>query len=220
MRSAVLAVAVFAGMSTVVGGLYVAQQQQSEDAADTSIPLEMNASPAQLQSLAHDPQLGSFSAQLVAPVQAQVQPAPSTANVQAGQPVTTHDQAFHDQAWWAQRSPEHWVVQVLGSRSEAEVQQYIKAASDPAQYSYYEDLSEAQPWYVVVYGDYPSREIAEGVAEAHDFGGSAHASARSVAMIQADQVAAAAQQEPAAVPAPAPLPAPSAVTAPGSVAAP
>ncbi len=189
MRSAVLASIVLAAASVVVAGFYVAQEQQVEDVSANDIPLDLPG-PTPTTELAHDKDLGEFAGDVVPRVQAVAYQLPLTATAAA---AAGHNAAFHDAAWWAQRNPQRWVVQVLAAGNEQAVQQYIAAASDADQYSYYQDVSAGQPWYIVVYGDYPTQAIAAGVAETHDFGSSARPDARSVAMIQADQVAATAQ---------------------------
>lgn len=192
MRSAVLSSIVLALASVLIAGVYVAQEQQVEDVSASDIPLDLPG-PTPAVQLAHDKNLGEFAEDIVPRVQAVAHQLLLTATAATG---GDHNAAFHDAAWWAQRNPQHWVVQVLASGNEQAVQQYIAAASDTDQYSYYQDVSAGQPWYIVVYGDYPTQAIAAGVAETHDFGSSARPDARSVAMIQADQVAATAQGTP------------------------
>ncbi len=60
------------------------------------------------------------------------------------------------------RPPENYTLQLLGSHSEANVRRFIEArgGTDRDAIRYFESRYQDKPWYVVVYGDYVSREEA------------------------------------------------------------
>ena len=65
------------------------------------------------------------------------------------------------EAWLMQKPAKHYTLQLMGSLDEASVVSFIQAqAEQTAQLSYFESRYRGQPWYVVVYGDYPNRDAA------------------------------------------------------------
>lgn len=65
------------------------------------------------------------------------------------------------EAWLMQKPAKHYTLQLMGSLDEASVVSFIQAqAEQAAQLSYFESRYRGQPWYVVVYGDYPNRDAA------------------------------------------------------------
>jgi DamX protein len=59
------------------------------------------------------------------------------------------------------QAPDSYTLQLLGSNSEANVRDFIDRQSDAGRLSYFESRYQEKPWYVVVYGNYPSREAAQ-----------------------------------------------------------
>lgn len=83
--------------------------------------------------------------------------------------VVEHGTGFRDLDWLrAQGSA--FTLQVLGARNEEAVKSFIAGQVDPDAFSYFESREAGEPWFVVVYGNYSSRELALGVADSLDFG--------------------------------------------------
>jgi len=59
------------------------------------------------------------------------------------------------------RSPEQYALQLLGSRSEPNVQSFIDQHQDRDMLTYFETRHEGRPWFVVVYGNYPDGAAAK-----------------------------------------------------------
>lgn len=59
------------------------------------------------------------------------------------------------------QAPDSYTLQLLGSHSEANVRDFIDRQSDAGRLSYFESRYQEKPWYVVVYGNYPSRDAAQ-----------------------------------------------------------
>ncbi len=181
---------------------------------DQPLDLAPAIDPAKL--IASNRDLGQFPAEmipLVNPVAQVSQAAPAVSSTGGDHAETTVEASLradyrHDVGWWQHQDPSHWVVQVLGASSEAAVVTYISGQPDASLFSYYEIQKQGQPWFVVVFGDFSSRELAAGIAETHDFGSGSQAFAKSVTSIVVDltpppTVVAPVSSEPATLAAPA-----------------
>lgn len=60
--------------------------------------------------------------------------------------------------WYASQSPGKYVVQILGTSSEATAQAYVKA--EGGDYRYFKKNLQGKPLYVVTYGNFSSRDAA------------------------------------------------------------
>ncbi|MEL0168408.1 MAG: SPOR domain-containing protein, partial [Pseudomonadaceae bacterium] len=71
----------------------------------------------------------------------------------------------HGADWYRQRSGSEYVVQLLGSRSEAAARGFIAKHAGVKDLGYFETTHQGAPWFVVTQGIYASRAAAQaGVA--------------------------------------------------------
>ncbi|MCW2268643.1 hypothetical protein D3C77_29750 [compost metagenome] len=87
-----------------------------------------------------------------APVQvATAKPAPKPAEKPAAKPAAGG-------SWYAGQKPGNYVVQILGTSSEASAQAYVKAQG--GDYRYFKKTLQGKPLYVITYGNFASRDAA------------------------------------------------------------
>jgi DamX protein len=87
-----------------------------------------------------------------APTQvASAKPAPKVAEKPAAAPVA-------GAGWYAGQAPTHYVVQILGTSSEATAQSYVKEQG--GEYRYFKKTLQGKPLYVVTYGSFSDRNAA------------------------------------------------------------
>lgn len=53
-----------------------------------------------------------------------------------------------------------YTLQMLGARSEKSAKDFIAAQSSPEKFHFFSTVYKGQPWFVVVYGQYPNRDVA------------------------------------------------------------
>lgn len=63
------------------------------------------------------------------------------------------------------RPPESYTLQLLGSLSETNVQNFIAGNNGAGALSYFKSRYQDRPWFVVVHGNYPNREAAREAIE-------------------------------------------------------
>ncbi|NWE50678.1 SPOR domain-containing protein, partial [Pseudomonas gingeri] len=61
-------------------------------------------------------------------------------------------------SWYAGQAPSHYVVQILGTSSEATAQNFVKEQG--GEYRYFKKVLNGKPLYVITYGSFPSRDAA------------------------------------------------------------
>lgn len=100
-----------------------------------------------------------------APAQTQVataKPAPAPAAKPAEKPAEKPAAAAAKPAaggsWYSSQAPGHYVVQILGTSSEATAQAYV--AEQGGEYRYFKKTLQGKPLYVVTYGNFPDRAAA------------------------------------------------------------
>ncbi|MEG1040106.1 MAG: SPOR domain-containing protein, partial [Pseudomonas sp.] len=87
-----------------------------------------------------------------APTQvATAKPAPKPADKPAAKPSAGG-------TWYAGQKPGNYVVQILGTSSEATAQSYVK--SQGGDYRYFKKTLQGKPLYVITYGNFASRDAA------------------------------------------------------------
>lgn len=92
-----------------------------------------------------------------APTQvATAKPAPAPAAKPA--PAAPAAPATAGGGWYAGQAPTHFVVQILGTSSEATAQSYVKEQG--AEYRYFKKTLQGKPLYVVTYGSFADRNAA------------------------------------------------------------
>lgn len=62
--------------------------------------------------------------------------------------------------WLRSRDPEHFTLQLLGAHNYDAVKSFIENSHAEDEIAQFSTLRQGQQWYVVVYGDYPSRDAA------------------------------------------------------------
>ncbi len=75
--------------------------------------------------------------------------------------ATWVDKGARREATLMAKPANHYTLQMMGSLDEASVKSFIEAqVTNRSDFSYFEGRYKGQPWYVVVYGDYASRDEA------------------------------------------------------------
>ncbi|EGH00431.1 hypothetical protein PSYAE_00440, partial [Pseudomonas amygdali pv. aesculi str. 0893_23] len=96
-----------------------------------------------------------------APAPAQVataKPAPAPAAKPAEKPAPAAAKPAAGSNWYSSQAPGHYVVQILGTSSEATAQAYI--AEQGGEYRYFKKTLQGKPLYVITYGNFPDRAAA------------------------------------------------------------
>lgn len=135
--------------------------------------------------VSRDATLGFFDDSVVPRVRAESVDAAVPAQGAAVVPVD-HGAAYKDAAALKSMDGARWVLQVLAVSSEGAAKSFIDGRDDKDKLFYYQTLKDGAPWFVVLYGDFPSRELALGVMEAVDFGLVTRPFPRSITALQAD----------------------------------
>ena len=84
-----------------------------------------------------------------------VKPAPAPTQVASAKPA---EKATAGGGWYSAQKPGNYVVQILGTSSEASAQSYIKAQG--GEYRYFKKTLQGKPLYVITYGSFASRDAA------------------------------------------------------------
>ncbi|MDU9389542.1 SPOR domain-containing protein [Pseudomonas sp. zfem002] len=147
----------------------------------TAPPEGATAGPAPTPAQPIQPAQTLASAQPVAPVHQPaapvaskpVAPAPKPAEVAVAKPVAPAAKPVEKPAakpaaapaggstgggWYAAQAPGNYVVQILGTSSEATAQAYVKAQG--GDYRYFKKNLQGKPLYVITYGSFSSRDAA------------------------------------------------------------
>jgi DamX protein len=123
---------------------------------------------------ATEPQLAAVTppgepAAATAPVAADI-PAPSAASgsdTTAAASLPPPTPGLHREDWLLEQPGNRFSLQLLGSRREAAMVEYIhKYQLDPQQAAYYQGVYRDTPWYVLMYGLYPDRQAARQARDA------------------------------------------------------
>jgi len=89
---------------------------------------------------------------------------PQTENTQ--QVAATNPAAALNAKWLKGMPTNHYTLQLLGGANEGAVKKFVKEHGAFYKMGYFQTQRQGKPWYVVVYGDFPSRANAEkAVAE-------------------------------------------------------
>ncbi|BAQ72138.1 MULTISPECIES: SPOR domain-containing protein [Pseudomonas] len=90
------------------------------------------------------------------PVEKPVAAKPAPAAKPAEKPVTVAKAAGG--SWYAGQAPGNYVVQILGTSSEATAQSFVKEQG--GEYRYFKKVLNGKPLYVITYGNFSSRDAA------------------------------------------------------------
>ncbi|WP_122448782.1 SPOR domain-containing protein [Pseudomonas viridiflava] len=85
-------------------------------------------------------------------------PAPAPAAKPAEKPAAAAAKPAAGGNWYSSQAPGHYVVQILGTSSEATAQAYI--AEQGGEYRYFKKTLQGKPLYVITYGNFPDRAAA------------------------------------------------------------
>ncbi|HET8729728.1 MAG TPA: SPOR domain-containing protein [Moraxellaceae bacterium] len=119
-----------------------------------------------------------------------------------------HATGFRDADWVKAQNPESYTLQVMAARDEEAVKHFLADREDRGEFSYFVYPQDGSNWFVVTVGNFPTRELAEGVAASKDWGtGGGRAFSRRFGVYQ-DALKSA--SVPAPTPASPPVPAPAA----------
>ena len=73
----------------------------------------------------------------------------------------SHSEAPHREAWLLKQPPDHYSLQLLGSRQEDSMLAYIRDNGlDPVRCAYYRGTFKGGDWFVLMYGNFPDRDAA------------------------------------------------------------
>ncbi len=75
------------------------------------------------------------------------------------QDVTAHT-LYHEQ-WIMQRNPHHFTFQLMGAWQQSEVYAFVRKYALSGPVAIYTRWRDGQPWYVLIYGDYPDKTQAK-----------------------------------------------------------
>ncbi|MBT2370684.1 SPOR domain-containing protein [Pseudomonas fluorescens] len=89
-------------------------------------------------------------------------PAPAAKPVE--KPVTVAKAAATGGSWYTSQPAGHYVVQILGTSSEANAQSFVKEQG--GEYRYFKKVLNGKPLYVITYGNFPSRAAADTAIKA------------------------------------------------------
>ena len=89
-------------------------------------------------------------------------PAPAPAATPKPAPATAAANA-HAGSWYAQQPASRYALQVVGSRSEANIQALVREGG--SEYRYFKKVHQGQPLYVLTYGSFVSRDAAQAAVK-------------------------------------------------------
>lgn len=116
-------------------------------------------------------------------------------------PVVEHAPEFRDDSWLKAQPATAYTIQILAVQDEEGIKRYLEGRTDRDKFEYFQRQQEGQSWYVLIYGRYPSLELARGVTESTDFGGVSRPFAKIIQSYQTET-----NSLPASAPASAPAP--------------
>ena len=67
---------------------------------------------------------------------------------------------YKTEGWLMNVAPDRYTLQLVGSRSEDRIIEFIEGQRNPAEFAYFETQHQNESWFVVVLGDYPDRRAA------------------------------------------------------------
>lgn len=147
--------------------------EESSPAGDTALQPPTVTTIAPPQGVAPGPAPSQVQAPAPAPVQPIVpaekavatapakpaapaaKPGPAPTQVASAKPA---EKATAGSGWYSAQKPGNYVVQILGTSSEASAQSYIKAQG--SEYRYFKKTLQGKPLYVITYGSFASRDAA------------------------------------------------------------
>ncbi|MGE6384435.1 SPOR domain-containing protein [Pseudomonas sp. NPDC078416] len=148
------------------GGPAANQSLQPPTVTTTAPPVGATASPA--PTVAQQPVPATRTAPAAKPTPAPApaaKPAPAPTQVATAKPApapaakpAAAASGAAGSGWYAGQAPTHYVVQILGTSSEATAQSYVKEQG--AEYRYFKKTLQGKPLFVVTYGSFADRNAA------------------------------------------------------------
>ncbi|MFP3852186.1 MULTISPECIES: SPOR domain-containing protein [Pseudomonas] len=148
------------------GGPAANQSLQPPTVTTTAPPVGATASPA--PTVAQQPVPATRPAPAAKPTPAPApaaKPAPAPTQVATAKPApapaakpAAAASGAAGSGWYAGQAPTHYVVQILGTSSEATAQSYVKEQG--AEYRYFKKTLQGKPLFVVTYGSFADRNAA------------------------------------------------------------
>jgi DamX protein len=147
------------------GGAMANQPMQPPTVTTTAPPVGAAAGPA--PTPAPRPVTAAKPAPAPAPAAPAAKPAPAPAQVATAKPAPKPAEkpaaaapaaAGAGSGWYAGQAATHYVVQILGTSSEATAQAYVKAQG--GEYRYFKKTLQGKPLFVVTYGSFADRNAA------------------------------------------------------------
>lgn len=144
-------------------GVPVASAAQPPTVTTTAPPAGAAAGPAPRSSITPPPAAAAAVPKPAAPV---VKPAPAPVQVATAKPAPAVKPATPAPAakpavggsWYSGQAPGHYVVQILGTSSEATAQAFV--AEQGGEYRYFKKTLQGKPLYVITYGNFSDRAAA------------------------------------------------------------
>lgn len=90
-------------------------------------------------------------------------PAPKPAPTPAPTPAPAVASGGPATSWYAQQPASRYALQVVGSRSEANIQALVREGG--SEYRYFKKVHQGQPLYVLTYGSFSSRDAAQAAVK-------------------------------------------------------
>jgi len=97
------------------------------------------------------------------PEPAAPKPAPVPAPAPKPAPAPAAASSAAAGGWYAQQPASRYALQVVGSRSEANIQALVREGG--SEYHYFKKIHQGQPLYVLTYGSFSSRDAAQAAVK-------------------------------------------------------
>ena len=91
-------------------------------------------------------------------------PTPAPAAKPAEKPATVAKAGAAGSGWYGSQPASNFVVQILGTSSEANAQAFVKEQG--GEYRYFKKVLNGKPLYVITYGNFSSRAAADSAIKA------------------------------------------------------
>jgi DamX protein len=140
-------------------GVPVSSVAQPPTVTTTAPPAGEEATPAAPRSSITPPPAAAAAVPKPAtPAAKPAAPAPAPAQVATAKPAPAAAKPAAGGTWYSSQAPGHYVVQILGTSSEATAQAYV--AEHGGEYRYFKKTLQGKPLYVITYGNFSDRAAA------------------------------------------------------------
>ncbi|WP_426142301.1 AAA family ATPase [Pseudomonas sp. DWP3-1-2] len=140
-------------------GVPVSSVAQPPTVTTTAPPAGEEATPAAPRSSITPPPAAAAAVPKPAtPAAKPAAPAPAPVQVATAKPAPAAAKPAAGGTWYSSQAPGHYVVQILGTSSEATAQAYV--AEHGGEYRYFKKTLQGKPLYVITYGNFSDRAAA------------------------------------------------------------